>query len=302
MPVKSIIAFVKDVYAEFSKDDVMTQAAALAFYTGLSLAPMLTVAVWVARNVFGEEAKEKIADAFAQVIGSQAAGPIKDLLDPAAKQAETGMTVAGLISLAIVFFSATGVFGQLQSALNVIWSVQAKPGEGGASGIWMYVRKRFLSFGMLLSILFLLLTSLVISTAIQGFLGTGGDGAGWLMQGVSLAVSFALFAGLFALLFKYVPDAKLDWKSVGVGATVAAALFLIGKFALGIYLGRGSYENSYGAAIGSFVALLVWVYYSAIILLAGAEVAQVYGSRTGHPIEPEPHAQKVQRTTQRVSG
>ena len=295
MKRNGIIGTVKEVYAEFGKDDVMTQAAALAFYTGLSLAPMLTVAVWIARNLFGDEAKKKISDAFADVIGKTAAAPIDQLLVPATKQAEAGMTVAGIVSLGLVLFAATGVFAQLQSALNVVWGVEAKP---RGSGIMDYARKRFLSFGMLLSILFMLLTSMVISTVIQGFLGsTGDDGGGWVIAVVNMVVSFALFTALFAALFKYVPDARLNWKSVGVGATVASALFIIGKFALGLYLGRGSYENSYGAAIGSFVALLVWVYYSAVILLIGAEVAQVYARRRGERLEPEEHAVKVERHT-----
>ncbi|HEY0008431.1 MAG TPA: YhjD/YihY/BrkB family envelope integrity protein, partial [Tepidisphaeraceae bacterium] len=127
----------KELYNEFSDDDVMTQAAAIAFYTGLSLAPMLTVAVWITRTVFPGDAKERIVKSFEQVLGAQAAYPIRELLDPAEKAASAGMTVAGLLSLALVVFSATGVFAQLQSALNLIWDVQAKTTEG----IWSYVRK-----------------------------------------------------------------------------------------------------------------------------------------------------------------
>lgn len=291
MRVSTIWSGAKETYAEFSKDDVMTQAAALAFYTGLSLAPVLTVAVWIAQNVFGDDAKQKIAEAFAQVIGPQAAAPIQQLLDPAAAHAQASMTLAGLISIGLVLFSATGVFAQLQSALNAIWSVQAKP---NSNGIWLYVKKRFLSFGMLLSILFLLLVSLVLSTAIQGFLRVTGAASGWVMESANLVLSLFLFFALFSALFRYVPDAKLGWKSVWLGAGVAAVLFMIGKFGLGLYLGRGSYENSYGAAIGSFVALLVWVYYSAVILLVGAEVSQVTARHLGDGVQPEDHAVKIE--------
>jgi membrane protein len=288
---KRIWTGVKETFSEFSKDDVMTQAAAIAFYSGLSLAPVLTVTVWVAQNVFGEDAKHKVADAFAQVIGPQAAAPIRTLLDPAAQQAQASMTFAGLISLGLIFFTATGVFAQLQAALNAIWSVQAKP---STNGIWLYIKKRFLSFGMLLTILFLLLTSLVVSAAIQGFLQVTGMGSGWVAESVNTVVSLVIFFGLFSALFKYIPDARLGWQSVWVGAGTAAVLFMVGKFALGLYLGRGSYESSYGAAVGSFVALLVWVYYSATILLIGAEVTQVTARRLGDGIQPEDHAVKVE--------
>jgi membrane protein len=288
---KSIWSGVKETFSEFSADDVMTQAAAIAFYSGLSLAPVLTVTVWIAQNVFGDEAKQKIAKAFEQVIGERAAAPINTILAPAAEQANTSMSLAGIVSLGLVLFTATGVFAQLQAALNAIWSVQAKP---SGNGIWLYMRKRFLSLGMLLSILFLLLISMVASTAIQGFVEVTGASSGWIAEGANTVMSLLLFFGLFAALFKYIPDARLGWPSVWVGAGTAAVLFMIGKFGLGMYLGRGSYESSYGVVVGSFVALLVWVYYSAIILLIGAEVTQVTARRTGDGIQPEDHAVKVE--------
>lgn len=298
-PQPGVWGALKETYSEFTRDDVMTHAAALAFYTGLSLAPMLTIAVWVARMFFGAEAKEKIIRAFTEVIGKQAAEPIRQILDPASQQATSGMNIAGLISLGIVAFAATTVFAELQTTLNAIWSVQAKP---NGSGIWNYVRKRLLSFGMLLTILFLLLVSMVISTVIQGFLTTVGSAEGVVAAIVNLAVSLGLFTVLFAMLFKYVPDARLDWNAVWIGALISAALFIVGKFLLGLYLGRGSYESSYGAAVGSFVALLVWVYYSSTILLIGAEVTQVYARRHGVAVKPEEHAVCVVEKKETLEG
>lgn len=298
-PQPGVIGAVKETYDEFSKDDVMTHAAALAFYTGLSLAPLLTISVWIARTVFGSESKEKIVQAFSEVIGKTAAEPIRQLLDPASQSADTGMNIAGMISLGIVAFAATTVFAELQAALNAIWSIKAK---ASGNGIWLYVRKRLLSFGMLLTILFLLLVSMVISTVIQGFLTTVGSSEGIVAMIVNLVVSVLLFTLLFAMLFRYVPDAKLGWNAVWVGAAISSVLFMVGKFGLGLYLGRGSYENSYGAAVGSFVALLVWVYYSSTILLVGAEVTQVYARRHGLRVKPEEHAVRVVQREETVTG
>jgi membrane protein len=281
---------VKEIANEFSEDDVMTQSAALAFYAGLAVAPLLTVIVWISQVFFGAEAKQKIVEAFQQVVGGQAAGPIKELLNPASEQAKNGMTLAGIVSIVILAFSASSVFGQLQSALNSIWDVKAKPG----SAIWGFINKRLLSLGMLLSIFFLLMVSLVVSAGLQAFTGKmGGGDAGWLWTILEQVVSVGVFTVLFAGLFKYVPDAKISWRAVWIGAVISAVLFAIGKFALALYLGRGSYESSYGVAVGSFVALLVWVYYSSIIVLVGAEVTEVYARRNGHAIEPSDHAVRV---------
>jgi membrane protein len=282
-----IVAGVKETFSHFSDKDAMSQAAAVAFYAGLSLAPILTVVAWIARNVFGGNSKQSIVQAFSNVLGAQAAEPIKQILDPASKQAEQSLTISGIISLILVVLSASGVFGQLQSALNNLWSVKAAP----TADVWSYVQKRLFSVGMLLSILFLLLVSMVISAVVQGFIGTNGHG--WWMVALNTAISLVLFTGLFGLMFRYVPDAKIRWRDVWVGGLISAVLFVIGKFGLGLYLGRGSYESSYGAAIGSFVALLVWVYYSSTILFVGAVATEVYARRHGNPVEPETFAEKT---------
>ena len=293
-PKPGFLGGLKEIYYEFSNDDVMTQSAALAFYSGLAFAPLMTVAVWATKVFFGPESKMKVVDAFKAVIGPQAAEPLKQLLDPASKQAGASMTVAGIISIVLVIFSASGVFGQLQAALNAIWHVEAKP----SSGMMGFIRKRLLSMGMLMSILFLLMVSLVISTMIQGVVGTSGDDTSVVIDILQNVVSVGIFTALFALLFKYVPDAKISWRPVWMGGFISAVLFVIGKFGLSIYLGRGSYENSYGVAVGSFVALLVWVYYSAIILLIGAEATEVYARRHGEGLKPSEHAVRVEKKTE----
>jgi len=282
---------IKEVASEFSDDDIMTQSAALAFYSGLAMAPLLTISVLAARMFFGDEAKTKIITAFNQVIGEQAAQPIKELLDPATQQLNHGMSVAGTVSLVILAFSAASVFGQLQSALNSVWDVKAKPGNT----ILGFINKRLLSLGMLLSILFLLMISLIISAVLQGFAHLGGSAEGVIWEVLNNAVSIVIFTALFTGLFKYVPDAKVQWKPAWVGGAISAVLFTIGKIALAYYVGRVSYQTSYGAAVGSFLALLVWVYYSSIIVLIGAEVTQVYAKRSGHAVEPSEHAVAVKK-------
>jgi len=298
-PAPGVIGAIKETYNEFAHDDVMTQAAAVAFYSGLAMAPLLTLLVWISQSVFGDHAKDTITDAFASVIGSQAAAPIKELLDPASEQAKGGWNVAAAVSLAILAFSASSVFGQLQSALNRIWAVKAKP----KNNILGFINQRLLSLGMLASIFFLLMVSLILSTILQSVIGMHGkDGPTMMWSIVNNVVSFGLFTVMFAALFKYVPDAKISWRAVWTGALISAALFAVGKYGLAYYLGRGSYQTSYGAAVGSFVALLVWVYYSSIIVLIGAEATEVYARRNGHAVEPSDHAVRVVEETTEEGG
>ncbi|HEX8339301.1 MAG TPA: YihY/virulence factor BrkB family protein [Tepidisphaeraceae bacterium] len=294
-----VVAALKETYNEFSKDDVMTQAAAVAYYTGLSIAPVLTVAVWIARFFFRDKSSDEVWKVLKSAIGEQAAAPLLTMLDPASKQLSGGMTLAGIGSLVIVFISASGVFGQLQAALNAIWGVK----QDANAGIMGLITKRLLSFGMLLSIIFLLLISVIIGSAIQGIVSRGGtdEATGVMAVIVNNAVSFGVYTVLFAAMFRFLPDTRIDWKHVWFGAVVTAVMFLVGKFGLSLYLGRGSYESQYTDAIGGFVALLVWIYYSAVILLVGAEITQVYARRHGHKIEPDEHAVRVIKRTETVA-
>jgi membrane protein len=290
-PVPGVWGALKETYAEFSDDGVMTHAAAIAFYSGLAIAPLLALVVWISRVFFGNEAKQTVLKAFQEVIGSQAAAPIQEILDPATSQTPHGLNVAGVISTVILAFSAASVFGQLQTALNQIWDVKAKP----RNSVMGFISKRLLSLGMLFSLMFLLMVSLVLSAILHNLLGRIADEQTliWLM--VNHATALGLFMVLFAALFKYVPDAKVHWRVVWIGAFASAALFSAGKLALAWYLGRGSYETSYGGAVGSFVALLVWVYYSSITVLIGAEATEVYARRHGLAVEPSEHAVHVVR-------
>src|SRR5438046_2349732 len=208
-----------------------------------------------------------------------------------ASQANQGIRAA-VIVLIIGLFRARGVFGQLQDALNTVWGVKAKPG----GGIWGFLRSRFLSFAMVGGICFLLLVSLTLESVLKGF-------SHWVqsvMPGgivVALAVywifDLAVVILLFAIIFKYLPDAEIQWRDVWIGAAITAILFAIGKWALGLYLGSGSAASAYGAA-SSLITLLLWVYYSAQILLFGAEFTQVYACEAGRGIKPGEHAIRVE--------
>jgi membrane protein len=215
---------------------------------------------------------------------------MQDMVQNANAKPATGL-VATLIGFLTLLFGASGVFGQLQTSLNAIWGVQPKPGRG-VLGI---VRDRFLSFGFILVVGFLLLVSLFL-TALIAFVGHWFSGMApgmeTLAQILNSVLSLAVITLLFAMIFKFLPDAKIAWRDVWIGALITAALFTAGKFALGLYLGKSGVASSYGAA-GSLIVLLLWVYYSAQILFFGAEFTQVYANRFGSHVRPTDNAVAV---------
>lgn len=288
---KAAWTILKETGSDWSEDNATRLAAALAYYTVLSIAPLLVLAVSVAGLVFGEEAaKGQIASELAAVVGPQAGEGIETVLTHA-KSPEEG-TLGSIIGVIVLFFGASGVFGELQSSLNTIWEVAPKPGRG----IWGVLRQRFFSFTMVLGVAFLLLVSLVLSAVLAGIgdmLSSSLPGGAALWQVVNFVVSMAVITVLFALLFKAVPDANVQWKDVWIGAVFTAVLFVIGKFALGLYLGRASVASPYGAA-GSLIVLVIWVYYAAQILFLGAEFTQVYARHRGSRIEPSKNAIPVE--------
>ena len=277
--LQNVWRLLKETVGEFFQDSAMSQAASLAFYTALGLAPIVVLALTI-MVVLGEDAKQALIDQVHGMVGSQAAEGLDEIIESADDKPGAGAFAAAL-GLATVLFSASGIFAQLQSTLNHIWNVKAKPN----AEIWSWLRARLLSMGLLLSTLFLLLVSLVLSATIS--LLMSGDGIVW--SAVNLAFSILLFTSLFAMIFKFLPDVEIAWRDVAVGAAVTAILFAIGKYLIGLYLGNSSVASSYGAA-GSLVALLIWVYYSAVIMLLGAEITQVYARRYGAELRPSEHA------------
>jgi membrane protein len=277
----------KDTFTAWSNDKVPRHGAALAYYTVLSLVPLLVVIITMIGVIFGRDAAQGyIVEQIASLVGPQSAEAIKQMIQQA-NQPTTGI-VATLVAAVTLLAGASGVFAQLQDSLNSVWGVQPK--EGG--GLWGLLRDRFMSLATLLGTGFLLLVSLVLSAALAAagkWFGGWLPGPEFVLQGLEFFISLVVITGLFALMFKVLPDAHVAWMDVWVGAALTAVLFTIGKFAIGLYLGKSDVGSAYGAA-GSLVIMLVWVYYSAQILLFGAEFTQVYANSLGSRITPSDNA------------
>lgn len=287
MNIKTIWILLKETFAEWNTDKASRLAAALSYYTIFSLAPLLIIAIAIAGAVFGEEAaRGQIVGQIQGLVGREGAQFIETAIESASQPKAS--RIASIISVVVLLFGASGLFAQLQDALNTIWEVQPKP-DRGLVGI---IRDRFLSFTMVLGVGFLLLVSLVMSaalTAVVDFFGHLLPGIGFLLQLTNFILSFAVTTLLFGLIYKVLPDVKIAWGDVWIGAIITSLLFSLGRFLLGMYLGNSSFGSTYGAA-GSVVVLLVWVNYAAQILFFGAEFTQVYARKFGSQIVPTKNA------------
>jgi membrane protein len=291
MSPKQIWHVLKESFGEWNRDNASRLAAALAYYTIFSIAPLLILVIAIAGLFFdATSVREQLMGQIQALVGTDGADFLRSVLDNANQPGEQSGWVASAISVGLLILGATGVLTQLQTALNVVWNVKAKP----ELGFWGVLRKRALSFGMLLGIGFVLLVSLMLSAIVAGFssylnnLAPGLDAAGQLL---SFLVSFGVTTFVFALIYKFVPDVNISWGDVWFGGIVTALLFSLGKTLIGLYLGNNSFGSTYGAA-GSVVILLVWVFYSAQILFFGAELTQVYARRYGSRITPNEYAVK----------
>ncbi len=269
----------KETVTRWTEDKASALAAALAYYALFSLAPLVLIAVAVAGLVFGRQAAEgQLYTQIAGLVGDASAKAVQGLV-ASMHQQKGGGVIATIIGIATLLFGASGVFAQLQDSMNTIW--KAKPPT--TNGIVEFLRVRLLSFSMVLGIGFLLLVSLVLSAilaAVGDYLGSFIPGGAAVGQVLNATVSLVVVTVLFAMIFKLLPDTKVAWRDVWLGALVTSLLFTIGKFAIGFYLGKASVASSYGAA-GSVVILLLWVYYSSLILYFGAEFTHVYSMRHG---------------------
>ncbi|HEY5373494.1 MAG TPA: YihY/virulence factor BrkB family protein [Polyangiaceae bacterium] len=287
-----VVQLLKETAIAWDEDNVARLAASLAYYTLLSVAPLIIIAVAVAGLAFGEDAaREHISAELAGVVGPGAATAIESIAKNAHAPGTGALSIA--VGLLVLLFGASGVFGELQSALNTVWEVTPKPGRG----IWGVVKDRFFSFTLVVGVAFLLLVSLVVSAALT-WIGQVFEralpGGAFPWQLLNFALSLAVVTALFALMFKTLPDVHIKWRDVWVGAAVTAALFTLGKLGLGIYLGSAGVSSAYGAA-GSIVALVIWVYYSAQVLLIGAEFTESYARRYGSRITPDDKAVAVKK-------
>lgn len=299
MTFKTFWEIIKATIKEFGEDKASRLAAALAYYTIFSLAPLLVIVVGIAGLLISTTTvQESILQQVQGLAGQQAAEMVNEMLTNFNRPGGGIITI--VVGVVTLLFGATGVFGQLQDALNTIWEVKPKPNRG----IMGMIKDRFLSFTMILGLSFLLLVSLVVSaglSAIGTFFGSMIPIGEWFWQIVNQIVSIGVITILFALIFQILPDVDIAWKDVWVGALVTSILFNIGKFVLGVYLGNSAVASGYGAA-GAIIVILLWVYYTSQILFLGAEFTQVYAKRFGTKIEPSSNAQFVSESERAKQG
>ena len=277
---------IKETVHEFVEDRALTLGAALAYYAIFSIGPLLVILLGVAGLVYsGEEARHQLVQQLQGVVGQRAAGVIESMM---ASQHKGGSLIATISGIVVLLLGASGIFGQLKTSLNLIWRVKPKPGRGVVGVIF----DRLISLLMVLGIGILLVASMLLTTFISGFyeeISRLINMPGFVAQLVNLGVSLLILTLLFALIFKVLPDVRIPWRGIWVGALVTAVLFLVGEYLLSLYLGRQGTASAYGAA-GSVVLILLWIYYSSLILFAGAEFTQVYAKQTGAKIEPGKYA------------
>jgi membrane protein len=281
----------KNTGIEWWNDNTFRLAASLAFYTIFSLAPVLLIAVGIASLFLAREhAVNQIVRQVQQLTGAEGANAVRQVLQSASGIGQGAWAIAvGIITL---FLGSSVVFAELQSALNQVWDVKPEPRRGF---VLDYIFDRLRSFSIALAVGFLLLVSLVLSAALSGvqeYMTNWMPRVPWLWQGLNLVVSFFLITFLLAAIYKYLPDAVIEWRDVFIGAAATSLLFTGGKYLIGLYLGQTATGSAFGAA-GSFAVLLIWIYYSALISFFGAEFTQVYARRHGRKIVAEAHAKRA---------
>jgi membrane protein len=297
-----ILGLFKKSISDFMADDCMDSAAALSYYTIFSLPAILVLLLLLVSSVMNaSDVRGGLESQMQSLMGPTAGEQVRTIIEKADQKPSSGAlpTILGILGL---IFGATGAFGQLQKSLNRTWDVEPDPDQGGLKA---FLSKRVFSLGIILVVAFMLLVSLVISAALSGmgdrlgsFLPSGLSEP--VLQAVNLVISLAAITLLFAAMFKVLPDAKISWRSVWVGAVFTAVLFVLGKYVIGLYLGKSNPGQAYGAA-GSLAVLLLWIYYSSLIVLFGAEFTETWAQdRRGETIEPEPGAIRVKREKQRV--
>lgn len=287
---RGLLPLLKATFRDFGEDECTVRAAALAYYTVFALPPLLILLIIVAGMIWDPaDVQRALETQFAGMLGESGAQQIRTIITQADRPGSGGL-FATLASVGGLVFGATGAFIQLQGALNRAWEVKPDPAAGG---VMTFITKRMLSLGMVLGIAFLLAVSLALTSAISAMSGMlGGAIPEPLLHVVNFVLSFAVLGLLFAAMFKVLPDADVAWRDVWVGGAVTALLFVAGKFAIGFYLGRSSPGDAFGAA-GALAVVLVWAYYSGMILLFGAEFTQQWAKRRGSGIRPSDGAVRV---------
>lgn len=282
---------IKQTFSAYSNDDTWTLGAALSYYTVFSLAPILIIVIACMGFFFGREAVQgEVFGQLQQFLGPDGAKDVQEMLKAAYKPGSG--TIATIIAVAVLIYGSTSVFYQLQTSLNRIWHVKPKP----SGGIRKYIKDHILSFAMILGIGFLLLVSLAVSAGLQGFSDYINHHLykmpAALLSIMEIVVSIGVFTLLFAMIYRFLPDAEVKWRYVWAGSVATAILFELGKFLIGVYIGKAGVANAYGAA-GSIVMVLVWVNYSSQLVFLGASFTWIYACDAGYKIEPSEDAEKV---------
>ena len=283
------LALLRQTFSEWLEDKAPQLGAALAYYTVFSLAPLILVLLAIVGWIFQEDpggAWQRITVQMSYFLDKSALDVVQNIAQKASQPNKS--VIATIIGVMLALFGASGVFGQLQDALNTIWGVKPKPGVG----IWAFLRIRFLSFAMVGGVCFLLLVSLVLESllkALSHYVQAIVPGGIVIALIVYWVFDLGMIILLFAIIFKFLPDVRIQWRDVWIGATMTAIFFAIGKWALGLYLGSGAAASAYGVA-SSLITLLLWIYYSSQILLFGAEFTQVYAVRSGRALVPAKYA------------
>ncbi|MEO5500582.1 MAG: YihY/virulence factor BrkB family protein [Ginsengibacter sp.] len=286
-----LVAYIKQVAAEFKADDIFKYSASLAYYTVFSVAPLLVIIISLSGFLFGKEAIEgQIYGQLNHLIGSVAAIQIQDTIKNIHLTGNSFF--ASMLSIIILLVAATGIFGEIQDSLNKIWGLRIKTKRIW----WKLIINRLLSFSLILSIGFIVVFTLILNTMLNAF----GDFITRYIKGYSVyfieiteaILSFTVSAFLFSLLFKILPDAKIKWKDVLIGGVVTALFFTLGKMGISYYLGKSNIYTLYGAA-GSIIIFMLWVYYSSVILYLGAEFTKVYAKLYGGKIVPNEYAEWI---------
>lgn len=286
--IREIINFLREVYGEWQRDKTALLAASLAYYATFSLGPALLIGIMVAGAIFGEDlARDQVYHDLSDMMGEQGADFLRSLIEGAQDSGQNQW--AAILGIVTLFMGAAGVFKHLQDAMNIAWDVHTiQESKEFWESILDMLRKRLLSFLMVLMVGVLLMTSLAVSTGISALNDLMGENdvpqSQLLLQLINQVISFLIVAGLFATMYRVLPDVQIHWRDVWIGALFTAFMFTIGKYALGVYLGTSTFNSTYGAA-GSFVFILAWIYYSAQILLFGAEFTQVYARRYGSLVQ-----------------
>jgi membrane protein len=285
---KTVLSFIKEVFSDFSEDKVLKYSASLSYYTVFSIAPILLLIISIFGIFVGRDAVQgEIFNQINGLIGNEAAAQVQDMIGKTHKEGNN--LIASIISAIILIVGATGIFAEIQDSINSIWGLKSKPKRG----LIKMLLTRVISFSLIISLGFILMVSLVLNAfiaVVSERLGQVFPGSGeYFIIVIDQVLSFIIISFLFAVIFKVLPDAKIKWRDVSKGAIVTGILFILGRYLISIYVAKSEVASVYGAA-GSIIIIMVWVYYTAVILYFGAEFTKVYSVRYGSKIRPNQYA------------